>query len=547
MAKEIKYGNVARVKIKAGVDKLANAVKSTLGPSGKNVVINKKFGPPVITKDGVSVAKEIELEDPFENIGAQLTKEAASKTNDQAGDGTTGATVIAQSIYNNGLKFIIAPGTNSVELKKGIDKAVECTIDKLKSISKKIDINSGDIEKVATISANNDQQIGKFIAEAMRKVGSNGVITVEESKSAETKIEVVDGMELDRGYISPYFVTDTEKMIVELENPYILITDKKLSLIKEIVPILESIAQSGRPLLIIADDVEGEALTALILNKIKSILKVCAVKAPGFGDRKKEILEDISILTGGTLISEERGLMLDKITIEDLGRAEKVTVTKDNTTIINGHGNKDAINNRINQISAQIINSKSDYDKEKLEERRAKLSGGVAVIYIGAATEVEMKEKKDRIDDALHATKAAAEEGVVPGGGIALLKCREAIKSLKAENEDQNIGFKIVYKSLSATFTTILENSGEENPGVKEKEIMSSNSIDYGYNVKSGKYENFYESGVLDPTKVIRIQVESSASIASMMLTTECVICEKEEKQATCTQRGGMDNGIGMM
>ena len=547
MAKDIIYGNDARVKMQIGIDKLANAVKCTMGPRGKNVVYSNKFGPSSITKDGVTVAKEIELKDKLENIGAQLIKEVASKTNDEAGDGTTGATVIAQSIYNNGLKYLIAPGTNSVEIKRGIDKAVGCIVEKLKSISKEINIDSSDIEKVATISANNDPQIGKFISEAMRKVGRNGVITVEESKSSETKVEVVEGMEFDRGYLSPYFATNSEKMTAELENPYILISDKKISVLKEILPVLESVAQSGRPLLIIADDVDGEALTTLVINKIRSIIKVCAVKAPGFGDRKKDILEDIAIVTGGTLISEERGLTLDKINIDSLGRAEKVIITKDSTTIVNGNGNERNINDRIEQITAQIENTDSKYDKEKLEERRAKLSGGVAVIYIGAATEVEMKEKKDRIDDALHATRAAVQEGVVPGGGIALLKCRKAIKSLEAENEDQRTGMNIIFKAASAPFETILMNAGEENISVIKNEIESSNSVSYGYNAKTKKCEDLYESGVLDPTKVIRLQLENAASVASLMLTTECVISEKEEKQPVCGQQGGIDNSMGMM
>lgn len=547
MPKDIVYGNDARVKMQKGVDKLANAVKCTMGPRGKNVVLSNKIGSASITKDGVTVAKEIELKDQYENIGAQLIKEVASKTNDEAGDGTTGATVIAQSIYSNGLKYLIAPGTNSVEIKRGIDKAVECIVEELKSISKKIDIESSEIEKVATISANNDPQIGKFISEAMRKVGRNGVITVEESKSSETKVEVVEGMEFDRGYLSPYFATNSEKMTAELENPYILICDKKISVIKEIIPILESVAQSGRPLLIIADDVDGEALTTLVFNKIRSVIKVCAVKAPGFGDRKKDILEDIAIVTGGTLVSEQKCLKLDEINIESLGRAEKVIVTKDSTTIVNGNGNKDNINDRIEQISAQIKNTDSEYDKEKLEERRAKLSGGVAVIYIGAATEVEMKEKKDRIDDALHATRAAVQEGVVPGGGIALLKCRKAVNSLNAENEDQRTGMNIIFKAASSPFETILMNAGEEDISVIKNEIESSSSISYGYNAKTKKCEDLYENGVLDPTKVIRLELENAASVASLMLTTECVVVEKEEKQHMCGQPGGMDSSMGMI
>ena len=530
-----------------GVDKLANAVKCTLGPSGKNVVLNKKYGPATITKDGVSVAKEIELKDPFENIGAQLIKDVASRTNDQAGDGTTGATVIAQSIYKTGLKYTIVPGANPIEMKKGMDMAVKCIVNELKNMSKEIDINSPDIEKVATISANNDNETGKLIAEGTRKVGKNGVITVEESKSSETKVDVVEGMEFDRGYISPYFTTDSEKMTAELENPYILIMDKKLSALKDLLPILETVARDGRSLLIIADDVEGEALTTLVVNKLRSTIKVCAVKAPGFGDRKKEILEDIAIVTGGTLVSEERGVTLDKVTIESLGKAEKVTVTKDNTTIVNGNGNKDEIRRRIDQISAQIENSNSKYDKEKLEERRAKLSGGVAVIYIGAATEVEMKEKKDRIDDALHATKAALQEGVVPGGGVALLKCSKKLETLEAENEDQRNGINIVKEAICEPCRTIIVNAGIRNVDVIEEKIKSSGSIDYGFNSKTKKYENLFETGVLDPTKVIRLQAELSVSISSLMLTTECVISEEEEKQNNCNQQGCMNSGMAMM
>ena len=479
MAKDIIYGNEARLKIKEGVDKLANAVKVTLGPCGRNVVLEKKYGPSTITKDGISVAKEIELKDPVENIGAQLIKEVASKTNDGAGDGTTTATVLAQSIYNNSLKYVTS-GANPVEIKKGIDLAVENVIAEIKNISKEIDNNSSDIEQVATISANNDSEIGKMIAEAMAKVGKDGVITVEEAKGTQTSVKVVEGMEFDRGYLSPYFVTNTEKMTVEMENPYILITDKKISALKELLPILESVTQSGKPLLIIAEDVDGEALTTLVVNRLRIGLKICAVKAPGFGDRKKEILQDIAIVTGGNVISEEQGRKLENITIEDLGKAEKINITKDNTVIVNGNGNKKEINDRANQIRSQIENTKSEYDKEKLQERLAKISGGVAVLYIGASTEVEMKEKKDRVDDALHATRAAVQEGIVPGGGVTLLRCSEKIINLKGENEDQKLGINIVYKSLFAPIKTILSNAGEENIDVIINAILN-NSGDYGY------------------------------------------------------------------
>lgn len=543
MAKDIIYGNEARLKIKEGVDRLANAVKVTLGPCGRNVVLEKKYGPSTITKDGISVAKEIELKDPVENIGAQLIKEVASKTNDGAGDGTTTATVLAQSIYNNSLKYVTS-GANPVEIKKGIDLAVENVIAEIKNISKEIDNNSSDIEQVATISANNDSEIGKMIAEAMAKVGKDGVITVEEAKGTQTSVKVVEGMEFDRGYLSPYFVTNTEKMTVEMENPYILITDKKISALKELLPILESVAQSGKPLLIIAEDVDGEALTTLVVNRLRIGLKICAVKAPGFGDRKKEILQDIAIVTGGNVISEEQGRKLENITIEDLGKAEKINITKDNTVIVNGNGNKKEINDRANQIRSQIENTKSEYDKEKLQERLAKISGGVAVLYIGASTEVEMKEKKDRVDDALHATRAAVQEGIVPGGGVTLLRCSEKIINLKGENEDQKLGINIVYKSLFAPIKTILSNAGEENIDVIINAILN-NSGDYGYNARLKKFENFFKTGVIDPAKVTRLAIENAASISGLLITSDCVISDiKEEKQMNCGHQNGMNDGM---
>ena len=543
MAKDIIYGNEARLKIKEGVAKLANAVKVTLGPCGRNVVLEKKYGPSTITKDGISVAKEIELKDSVENIGAQLIKEVASKTNDGAGDGTTTATVLAQSIYNNSLKYVTS-GANPVEIKKGIDLAVENVIAEIKNISKEIDNNSSDIEQVATISANNDSEIGKMIAEAMAKVGKDGVITVEEAKGTQTSVKVVEGMEFDRGYLSPYFVTNTEKMTVEMENPYILITDKKISALKELLPILESVAQSGKPLLIIAEDVDGEALTTLVVNRLRIGLKICAVKAPGFGDRKKEILQDIAIVTGGNVISEEQGRKLENITIEDLGKAEKINITKDNTVIVNGNGNKKEINDRANQIRSQIENTKSEYDKEKLQERLAKISGGVAVLYIGASTEVEMKEKKDRVDDALHATRAAVQEGIVPGGGVTLLRCSEKIINLKGENEDQKLGINIVYKSLFAPIKTILSNAGEENIDVIINSILN-NSGDYGYNARLKKFENFFKTGVIDPAKVTRLAIENAASISGLLITSDCVISDiKEEKQMNCGHQNGMNDGM---
>ena len=549
MAKGMRYGVDARSAIKAGVDKLANAVKVTLGPCGRNVVLEKKYGASTITKDGVSVAKEIELSDPVENIGAQLIKTVASKTNDGAGDGTTTATVLAQSIYSDGLKFV-ASGANPVEVKKGIDKAVNIVIDNLKSIAKEIDIDGSDVEKIATISANNDEEIGKMVAQAMVEVGRDGVITVEEAKGTDTTVKVVDGMEFDRGYLSPYFVTNVEKMSVELEDPYILISDKKISVFKDIVPILDSVAQTGKPLLIIADDVDGEALNALVINRLRVGLKLCAVKAPGFGDRKKDLLQDIAIVTGGVVVSDERGLSLDKVTINDLGRAAKVNVFKENTVIVDGAGDNSAIQERISQLRAQYDNSTSKYDQEKISERIAKMSGGVAVLYVGASTEVEMKEKKDRVEDALHATRAAVEEGIVPGGGVALLRCSEKLKDLKAESEDSDLGIKIVYKSLFAPIQTILRNAGEERPDVIIQDLLNNKGVaDYGWNARLREYQNFYESGVIDPVKVTRLALENAASVSGLLLTTECVVFDEKDDSKNATEgRGNIPaGGMGMM
>ena len=549
MAKGIRYGVDARSAIKAGVDKLANAVNVTLGPCGRNVVLEKKYGASTITKDGVSVAKEIELSDPVENIGAQLIKTVASKTNDGAGDGTTTATVLAQSIYSDGLKFV-ASGANPVEVKKGIDKAVNIVIDNLKSIAKEIDIDGSDVEKIATISANNDEEIGKMVAQAMVEVGRDGVITVEEAKGTDTTVKVVDGMEFDRGYLSPYFVTNVEKMSVELEDPYILISDKKISVFKDIVPILDSVAQTGKPLLIIADDVDGEALNALVINRLRVGLKLCAVKAPGFGDRKKDLLQDIAIVTGGVVVSDERGLSLDKVTINDLGGAAKVNVFKENTVIVDGAGDNSAIQERISQLRAQYDNSTSKYDQEKISERIAKMSGGVAVLYVGASTEVEMKEKKDRVEDALHATRAAVEEGIVPGGGVALLRCSEKLKDLKAESEDSDLGIKIVYKSLFAPIQTILRNAGEERPDVIIQDLLNNKGVaDYGWNARLREYQNFYESGVIDPVKVTRLALENAASVSGLLLTTECVVFDEKDDSKNATEgRGNIPaGGMGMM
>ncbi|HMI68181.1 MAG TPA: chaperonin GroEL [Cyclobacteriaceae bacterium] len=541
MAKEITFDTSARDRIKRGVDKLANAVKVTLGPKGRNVIIDKKFGAPMVTKDGVSVAKEIELKDPIENMGAQLVKEVASKTADAAGDGTTTATVLAQAIYAHGIKNV-ASGANPMDLKRGIEKAVDAVVDHLKKQSKNIK-GSQEITQVASISSNNDAEIGKMIATAMEKVGKDGVITVEEAKGTETEVKTVEGMQFDRGYLSPYFVTNTEKMEADLESPYILIYDKKISSMKELLPILEASAQTGKPLLIIAEEVEGEALATLVVNKIRGALRVAAVKAPGFGDRRKAMLEDIAVLTGGKVISEETGMKLEDAKLESLGRAEKINIDKDNTTIVNGAGKKAEITSRINQIKAQIENTTSDYDKEKLQERLAKLSGGVAILYIGAATEVEMKEKKDRVDDALHATRAAVQEGIIPGGGVAYIRAIEALKDLKVDNEDQSTGVNIVRLALEAPLRTIAENAGQEGSVIVNK--VRDGKKDFGYNANENKFEDFFAAGIIDPTKVARLALENAASIAGLLLTTEAVVSEiPEEKEAPAMPRGGME---GMM
>jgi len=542
MAKEIKFNNDARALLKEGVDYLANTVKVTLGPKGRNVLLEKKYGAPLVSKDGVTVAKEIELSDPYRNMGAQLVKEVASKTGEDAGDGTTTATVLAQAIINVGLKNVTA-GANPMDLKRGIDKAVAKVVESLKAQARVIGDDLSKIEQVARISANDDEEIGKLIAEAMSKVHKEGVITVEEAKGTATTVEVVEGMQFDRGYISAYFVTNAEKMEAELENPYILIHDKKISTMKDLLPILEAVAQTGTPLLIIAEDVEGEALATLVVNRLRGSLKVCAVKAPGFGDRRKEMLEDIAILTGGTVISEEKGLKLEHATLDMLGRAEKVTVDKDDTTIVNGAGDKNQIKARINQIKQQIANTTSDYDKEKLQERLAKLSGGVAVIYIGAASEVEMKEKKDRVDDSLHATRAAIEEGIVPGGGVAYIRALKALENLKGDNEDQNTGIEIVKRAIEEPLRQIAENAGREGSIVVQEVKKGKN--DYGYNAQTDRFENLYEAGVIDPVKVARIALENAASVAGMFLTTEAaVVEEKEEKQAAGK---GMNPNMGDM
>ncbi len=526
MAKEIKFDTDARDLLKKGVDELANAVKVTLGPKGRNVIIEKKFGAPHITKDGVTVAKEIELTDPYENMGAQLVKEVASKTGDDAGDGTTTATVLAQSIISVGLKNVTA-GANPMDLKRGIDKAVTAVVSNIKSQAKEVDDDFNKIEQVATVSANNDATIGKLIADAMKKVKKEGVITIEEAKGMETTIEVVEGMQFDRGYISPYFVTNTEKMEVEQEKPYILIYDKKISNLKEILPILEATVQSGRPLLIIAEDIDGEALGTLVVNRLRGSLKIAAVKAPGFGDRRKEMLEDIAILTGGVVISEEKGMKLDSTTLEMLGTAEKITINKDNTTIVNGAGTKEAIATRVAQIKAQIEATTSDYDREKLQERLAKLAGGVAVLYVGAASEVEMKEKKDRVDDALSATRAAIAEGIVPGGGVAYIRAIESLEGMKGDNEDETTGIEIVKRAIEEPLRQIVANAGKEGAVVVQK--VKEGKADFGYNARTDEYQEMYAAGVLDPAKVTRVALENAASIAGMMLTTECVITEKKE------------------
>lgn len=542
MAKNINFNLEARDALKRGVDALANAVKVTLGPKGRNVVIDKKFGAPAITKDGVTVAKEIELKDAVENMGAQMLKEVASKTADVAGDGTTTATVLAQAIVTTGLKNVAA-GANPMDLKRGIDKAVAAVVEGLKKMSKKVGNDSEKIEQVATISANSDSAIGKLIAEAMAKVGNSGVITVEEAKGTETTVEVVEGMQFDRGYISAYFVTDADNMEAVLENPLILIYDKKISNMKELLPILEKAVQTGKPVMIIAEDVDSEALATLVVNKIRGSLRICAVKAPGFGDRRKAMLEDIATLTGGTLISEELGFKLENADLTFLGKAEKVTVDKDNTTIVGGAGKKADITARINQIKTQIERTTSDYDKEKLQERLAKLAGGVAVLYVGAATEMEMKEKKDRVDDALHATRAAVEEGIVPGGGVAFIRVQEVLDKMKGDNEDETTGIQIVRRALEEPLRQICINAGVEGSIVVQK--VRDGKADFGYNARTETYEKLYEAGVIDPTKVSRVALENAASIAGMLLTTECVLSEiKEEKPAMPPMGGGME---GMM
>lgn len=545
MAKEIIFNSDARGQLKAGVDALANAVKVTLGPKGRNVIIDKKFGAPSITKDGVSVAKDIEFKDPVKNMGAQLVKEVASKTADDAGDGTTTATVLAQAIYSFGIKNVAA-GANPMDLKRGVDKAVEVVIADLKKQSKSI-TNSKEIAQVGSISSNNDQSIGKMIADAMDKVGKAGVITVEEAKGTETEVKTVKGMQFDRGYLSPYFVTNTDKMEVEMETPYILIYDKKISSMKELLPVLELVSQSGKPLVIISEDVDGEALATLVVNKIRGTLKIVAVKAPGFGDRRKAMLEDIAVLTGGTVISEERGYKLENATLDELGVAEKVIIDKDNTTIVNGSGKKENITAQINQITQQIENTTSDYDKEKLQERLAKLAGGVAILYIGAATEIEMKEKKDRVDDALHATRAAVEEGVVAGGGVAFIRAIDALDKVKTENEDEITGVNIIRQAIESPLRTIVENAGLEGSVIVQK--VKEGKDDFGFNAKDNRFENLIKAGVIDPTKVTRLALENAASIASLLLTTEVVIAEEatDEAAAGMPPMGGGGGMPGMM
>lgn len=545
MAKEIKFNIDARDSLKKGVDALANAVKVTLGPKGRNVVIEKKFGAPQITKDGVTVAKEIELPDAFENMGAQMVKEVASRTNDNAGDGTTTATVLAQAIVGVGLKNVAA-GANPMDLKRGIDKAVSAIVENLNSQAEQVSVDGEKVEQVARISANNDEEIGKLIAEAMKKVKKEGVITVEEAKGTQTTVEVVEGMQFDRGYISPYFVTNTEKMETVLDNPYILIYDKKISSMKEIMPILEATLQTNRPLLLIAEDVDGEALTGLVLNKLRGSLKIAAVKAPGFGDRRKEMLQDIAILTNGTVISEETGLKLDTTTIDQLGQCEKVSINKENTTIVGGKGSKENINARAAQIKAQIATSTSDYDKEKLQERLAKLAGGVAVLYVGATTEVEMKEKKDRVEDALSATRAAVEEGIIPGGGVALIRAQAALDGLTGSNEDENTGIEIIKRAIEEPLRQIVANAGGEGSVVVNK--VREGKGDFGYNARTEQYEDLKKAGIIDPKKVTRIALENAASIAGMLLTTECVLAEeKKDEPAAPMAAPGMGGMGGMM
>ena len=546
MAKDIKFNIDAREELKKGVDALADAVKVTLGPKGRNVIIEKKFGAPHITKDGVSVAKEVELEDKFQNMGAQLVREVASKTGDDAGDGTTTATVLAQAIVNVGLKNVTA-GANPMDLKRGIDKAVAKVVESIKAQSQEVGDDFSKIESVARISANNDEEIGKLIAEAMKKVKKEGVITVEEAKGTDTTVEVVEGMQFDRGYISPYFITNTESMECEMERPFILIFDKKISSLKDMLPILEATAQSGRPLLIIAEDVDSEALATLVVNRLRGSLKICAVKAPGFGDRRKEMLEDIAILTGGIVISEDKGLQLEKATIDMLGTAEKIAVNKDNTTIVNGSGDKEAIAARVAQIKTQIEKTTSDYDREKLQERLAKLAGGVAVLYIGAPSEIEMKEKKDRVDDALCSTRAAIAEGIVPGGGVAYIRAIASIEGLKGDNDDEQTGIDIVKRAIEEPLRQIVANAGLEGAVIVQN--VKDGKDDYGYNARTNTYENFFAAGVIDPAKVSRVALENAASIAGMFLTTECVIAEKKEENAAPmgAPMGGMGGMGGMM
>ena len=543
MAKDLKFNIEAREQLKQGVDELANAVKVTLGPKGRNVILEKKFGAPQITKDGVTVAKEIELSDPFKNTGAQLVKSVASKTGDDAGDGTTTATVLAQSIVANGLKNVAA-GANPMDLKRGIDKAVAKVVESIKAQSETVGDNYEKIEQVATVSANNDQEIGKLIADAMRKVSKDGVITIEEAKGRETTIGVVEGMQFDRGYLSPYFVTDTEKMECVMDSPLILIYDKKISNLKEFLPILEPAVQTGRPLLVIAEDLDSEALTTLVVNRLRSQLKICAVKAPGFGDRRKAMLEDIAILTGGVVISEEKGLKLEQATVEMLGSAEKVTISKDNTTIVGGKGEKALIQDRVNQIKNEMANTTSSYDKEKLQERLAKLSGGVAVLYVGAASEVEMKEKKDRVDDALCATRAAIEEGIVPGGGVAYIRAIPCLEGLEGENADETTGVKIIKRAIEEPLRQIVENAGLEGSVVVQK--VREGEGDFGYNARKDAYENLHASGIIDPAKVARVALENAASIAGMLLTTECVVVDAKEDKPEMPM-GGPGGMGGMM
>ena len=544
MAKEILFNIDARDQLKKGIDTLANAVKVTLGPKGRNVIIEKKFGAPHITKDGVTVAKEVELADAYQNTGAQLVKEVASKTGDDAGDGTTTATVLAQAIVAEGLKNVTA-GASPMDIKRGIDKAVAKVVDSIKGQAEKVGDNYDKIEQVASVSANNDPVIGKLIADAMRKVSKDGVITIEEAKGTDTTIGVVEGMQFDRGYLSAYFVTNTEKMECEMEKPYILIYDKKISNLKDFLPILEPAVQTGRPLLVIAEDVDSEALTTLVVNRLSSQLKICAVKAPGFGDRRKEMLEDIAVLTGGVVISEEKGLKLEQATIEMLGTADKVTVSKDNTTIVNGAGDKENIKERCEQIKAQIVSTKSDYDKEKLQERLAKLSGGVAVLYVGAASEVEMKEKKDRVDDALRATRAAIEEGIVPGGGVAYIRALDALEGFKGDNVDETTGIDIIKRAIEEPLRQIVANAGKEGAVVVQK--VREGKADFGYNARTDVYENLHAAGVVDPAKVTRVALENAASIAGMFLTTECVIVEKKEDKPEMPMGAPGMGGMGGM